>query len=152
MRLYQVRCSGWHYDKIPTFPVPGPNLFLFLQSLPSLKAIEVALNLRLSRNCRDISPLQISAETSKTNESHLSFLPSRGNMLGEMLCHVRLPLIFLWFMSFFFHLFRRSVLGEVLCHVRLPLVSPYFLFDKVEEEPILSSTKECRELLDEAKK
>jgi len=47
---------------------------------------------------------------------------------------------------------RRSVLGEVLYHVRLPLVSPYFLFDKIEEEAILSATKECRQLLDEAKK
>lgn len=42
--------------------------------------------------------------------------------------------------------------AAVLAHVRLPLVNPYFLFDKVEQEPLLTETKACRVLLDEAKK
>ncbi|KAI0237965.1 hypothetical protein LSAT2_011423 [Lamellibrachia satsuma] len=47
---------------------------------------------------------------------------------------------------------RLSSLAEVLQHVRLAFVSPYFLFDKIDTEALLSQTTECRRYLDEAKK
>ena len=47
---------------------------------------------------------------------------------------------------------RLSSLAEVLHHVRLSFVSPYFLFDKIDTESLLSETTECRRYLDEAKK
>lgn len=47
---------------------------------------------------------------------------------------------------------RGKHLAEVMQHVRLPLVSPYFLFDKIETESILSRFTECRALFDEAMK
>ena len=47
---------------------------------------------------------------------------------------------------------RTDNLSDVLSHVRLPLVSPYFLFDVVEREPVLTQEVECRVLMDEAKK
>ncbi len=47
---------------------------------------------------------------------------------------------------------RTSVLSDVLQYVRLPLVSPYFLFDKITSEPLLSGNAQCRPLLDEAMK
>ncbi len=47
---------------------------------------------------------------------------------------------------------RESALPEVLKHVRLPLVDPYFLFDKVDHERMLTKTVDSRMLVDEAKK
>ena len=47
---------------------------------------------------------------------------------------------------------RLPSLAEVLHHVRLSFVSPYFLFDKIDTESLLSKTTECRRYLDEAKK
>ena len=47
---------------------------------------------------------------------------------------------------------RLPYLAQVLEHVKLPLVDPYFLFDKVDSEPILLSSPESRALIDEAKK
>ena len=47
---------------------------------------------------------------------------------------------------------RLSSLAEVLRHVRLAYVSPYFLFDKVDTEVLLTQTTECRRYLDDAKK
>ena len=48
--------------------------------------------------------------------------------------------------------FREDLLPNVLSHVRLPLVDPYFLFDKVDNERLLTKTVDARMLIDEAKK
>ena len=40
---------------------------------------------------------------------------------------------------------------KVFEHVRLPLLSPYFLHDCVEKQSIISQSKECRGLIEEAK-
>ena len=48
--------------------------------------------------------------------------------------------------------FREDLLSNVLSHVRLPLVDPYFLFDKVDNERLLTKTVDARMLIDEAKK
>jgi hypothetical protein len=47
---------------------------------------------------------------------------------------------------------RYDKVDSVLSHVRLPVVSPYFLFDKLDAEPLLTADPQCRELMDEAKK
>ena len=47
---------------------------------------------------------------------------------------------------------RSSKLADVLKHVRLALVDPYFLFDKLDLEPLLSHNLECRQLFNEAKR
>ena len=45
---------------------------------------------------------------------------------------------------------RAPLLDSVLKFVRLPLVDPYFLFDIMDQEPVLRERPRCRALLDEA--
>lgn len=40
---------------------------------------------------------------------------------------------------------------QILQHVRLPLLSPKFLVGVVGSEPLIRSSEQCRDLLDEAK-
>ena len=47
---------------------------------------------------------------------------------------------------------REDLLPDVLKHVRLPLVDPYYLFDKVDNERLLTRAVDSRMLIDEAKK
>ncbi|XP_029844054.2 kelch-like protein 18 isoform X1 [Ixodes scapularis] len=46
---------------------------------------------------------------------------------------------------------RGQLLPELLSHVRLPLLSPQFLADRVAAEPLVRGCHRCRDLLDEAR-
>lgn len=46
---------------------------------------------------------------------------------------------------------RTDDFEKVLKHVRLPLISPYYLFDVVEKQEVVSRSEKCRVLVDEAK-
>ncbi|KAL4239391.1 hypothetical protein ACF0H5_000208 [Mactra antiquata] len=46
---------------------------------------------------------------------------------------------------------RKQDFERVLEHVRLPLMSPYFLYDIVEKQEVISQSEKCKALVDEAK-
>lgn len=46
---------------------------------------------------------------------------------------------------------RKLEFERVLEHVRLPLISPYYLYDVVEKNEVVSKSEKCRFLVDEAK-
>lgn len=47
---------------------------------------------------------------------------------------------------------RSQHLPELLAHIRLPMLSVQFLMDTVDTEPLIRSSSECRDLVDEAKR
>ncbi|XP_060581169.1 kelch-like protein 3 [Ruditapes philippinarum] len=46
---------------------------------------------------------------------------------------------------------RKNDFDKVLEHIRLPLISPYYLFDVVEKQEVISQSEKCKVLVDEAK-
>lgn len=46
---------------------------------------------------------------------------------------------------------RKPFLGQLMCHVRLPLLDTKFLVTKVGNDPLIKQDQTCRDLIDEAK-